>query len=92
MTRTPDRFPGTREEDELQLEPESSDPTTVGAVRNVSGYFRFRDNDGVHTPLGRESARHGAVRHLIHFMDEGPGDGFASGHSKRSLAACSQPA
>ncbi len=50
MGRTPDRFPGTLEEDELKLLPESSDPTTVGAVRLVSGAFRFRDNGGVFDP------------------------------------------
>lgn len=50
MGRTPDRFPGEREEEELRLLPESSDPTVVGAMRLVSGEFRFRDNDGVFSP------------------------------------------
>jgi len=58
-------------------------------MRNVSGYFRLRDNDGVHTPLGRENTRHGVVRQLIHFIDEGPGDGFLSGAYKEVLPAAS---
>lgn len=47
---TPDRFPGVREEEELKLLPESSDPATVGSIRLVSGDFRMRDNLGVFNP------------------------------------------
>lgn len=47
---TPDRFPGVREEEEIKLVPESSDPTLVGAFRLVSGDFRMRDNHGVFNP------------------------------------------
>jgi hypothetical protein len=89
MPRTPDRFPGSREEDELQLTPEASDPTIVGAVRNVSGLFRLRDNDGAFSPLGVETSRHAAIRNLIHFIDDGPAEGFASGAFKETLPAAS---
>ena len=47
MATTPDRFPGTREEEELRLLPESSDPSVVGAIRLISGRFRARDDAGI---------------------------------------------
>ena len=50
MTKTPDRFPGSREETELLLRGQASDPTEVGASRYVSGDFRMRDQYGVFNP------------------------------------------
>lgn len=50
MTRTPDRFPGTREETELLLRGQGSDPSDAGATRYVSGDFRMRDQYGVFNP------------------------------------------
>lgn len=83
MTTTPDRFPGTREEDELELKPASSDPTVVGAMRSVSGRFRLRDDVGVFDPReaasGISETSHRTIRQLIHFIDSGPASGFASG-------------
>lgn len=36
-------------------------------------------------PGGVSSSEHKALRHLIHFIDQGPGDGFASGAYKEQL-------
>ena len=89
MATTPDRFPGIREEEELKLLPESSDPTTVGAMRLISGIFRFRDNTGVFDPRtgsgGISKAQHDVLRSLIHFIDDGPADGFTSGAYKEVI-------
>lgn len=82
MPRTPDRFPGEREEEELRLEPHSADPDSVGGMRIVSGAFRFRDDLGVFDPRsggsGITAEQHKVLRQLIHFIDGGPGDGFYS--------------
>jgi hypothetical protein len=88
MPTTPDRFPGAREEEELRLAPESTDPTTVGAMRNVSGAFRMRDNTGVFDPNFGGSA-HPILRQLIHFIDNGPAEGFASAAFRETLPAAS---
>lgn len=89
MPTTPDRYPGSREEDELKLTPESSDPVDVGAIRLVSGYFRLRDNEGVFNPReaasGISEATHKTLRQLIHFIDDGPAEGFASGAFREIL-------
>jgi hypothetical protein len=50
VTKTPDRFPGSRDEDELILRSQGSDPTEAGATRYVSGDFRMRDQYGVFNP------------------------------------------
>lgn len=55
MPTTPDRFPGAREEDEIQLTEDTTDPTTNGAVRYVSGDFRMRDSSGVFNPRNGSS-------------------------------------
>lgn len=65
MARTPDRFPGSREDEELILEPASSDPEVPGAIRNISGEFRLRDNLGVYEP------RMGIPGRLIFKLDGG---------------------
>lgn len=51
MTKTPDRFPGSREETELLLRAQPSDPTDAGATRYVTGGdFAMRDQYGVFNP------------------------------------------
>ena len=70
MGSTPDRFPGRREEEELLLLSEASDPTEVGAMRIISGAFRFRDNDGVFNPRLVDDASHLAVDQFTHLLDE----------------------
>lgn len=57
MPKTPDRFPGTREETELLLRSQGTDPTDAGAARYVSGDFRLRDSIGVFNPRDDEKAK-----------------------------------
>ena len=92
MGRTPDRFPGSREEDEVALNEESTDPTTAGAFRYVSGSFRFLDSTGVFDPRagsGLTENAHKTLRQLIHFIEEGPAEGFASGAYREQLPSAS---
>lgn len=49
---TPDRFPGTREEDELALREDTTDPSVEGRLRYVSGAWRLVDSIGVYDPRG----------------------------------------
>lgn len=50
MPLTPDRYPGTREEDELLLEEQSASPSTAGTLRYVNGAFSQRDSIGLFDP------------------------------------------
>lgn len=52
MARTPDRFPGTREEEEVCYTDRTADgdPTDERAVRYVSSEFRMKDAIGVFNP------------------------------------------
>lgn len=70
---TPDRFPGSREEDELVLEEQSTDPTEVGAIRNVSGALKAKDSVGVfdlRSGSGLSAAQHLVLDQLVHDVDE----------------------
>lgn len=92
MVRTPDRYPGAREEEEVQFQEQSTDPTVEGAVRYVSGSFRMLDGTGVFDPRagsGLTENAHKALRQLIHFISEGPAEGFASGAYKETLPSAS---
>ena len=87
MPLTPDRRPGPSLEEELQLEADPVDPTVVGAVRFNGSAFRMRDSIGVFDPRsgggsGLTAADHRTLLQLIHFIDEGPAEGFASGATK----------
>jgi len=85
MGGTPDRFPGTRHEDEIVLDPQTDgDPTEQGALKYVGGEMRFRDAAGVFNPRtggsGITAEQHRVLRQLIHFVTTGgPAGGFASG-------------
>lgn len=85
MPRTPDRFPGTRDEEAVQLDPSAAVPTINGEFRYVTGVgFRFYE-EGVEkglTGTGLSEAVHRTLRHLIHFIDEGPAEGFVTGATK----------
>jgi hypothetical protein len=89
MPVTPDRFPGAREEDEVQLTPSAGDPATPGGVKFNGTTFRMRDSTGVFDPSvgsgGLSEAAHKALRQLIHFIDDGPAEGFASGAFKEVI-------
>ena len=82
MTTTPDRFPGPQEEEELIVTPQDSDPEISGAIRYVSGSFRAKDGDGVfdlRSGSGLSESGHRILRQLVHFVDNGPSEGFDSG-------------
>jgi hypothetical protein len=71
---TPDRFPGTREEDEVKIVPGTSDPVDEGAIRYVSGAVRIRDASGVYDPrqggTGMTENDHRVVDQLVHDLAE----------------------
>lgn len=51
MARTPDRFPGSRIEEEIVLENQALNES--GSIKFVSGSFRFQENDGsIFNPKG----------------------------------------
>lgn len=85
MPRTPDRFPGTREEEAVQFIPGAATPQTDGEVRYVTGTgFQFLD-EGVLKRLYSDE-QHAALRQLIHLADnDGPFEGFASGAYEETL-------
>jgi hypothetical protein len=88
MGRTPDRFPGTREEDSIKLEPSNTVPTLSGEIRYVTGAgFRFYE-EGIEKGLvgsGISDNQHRSLRQLIHLADaDGPFEGFISGAYQES--------
>lgn len=89
MPRTPDRFPGRREEEALALNPGTTSPSETGEIRYLSGTgFLFRE-EGITRTLstgGLSSVDHASLRQLTHFLDEGPGEGFPSGGIQGNLA------
>lgn len=86
MSQTPDRHPGVHDEDEGEiLEPQSVHPTQNGEYRYVTGLgFRFFE-EGVETGLsgsGITSGQHEVLLQLIHFIDNGPAEGFTTGATR----------
>lgn len=80
--QTPDRFPGALGEEEVVFEEQSTDPTVDGALRYVNGDFKGKDGTGVfnlRSGSGLTETQHRALRQLIHFIDEGPAEGFLTG-------------
>jgi len=89
MSATPDRAPGQREEEDgLLLVPGAVTPSNNGEIFYVTGTgFQFRE-EGVTKTLtgtGISEAQHKALRNLIHFINSGPADGFASGAYRETL-------
>ena len=81
MPRTPDRFPGVRRGEGVILDVNSTAPSENGEVRYLTGSgFRFYE-EGVEKGLsgtGITEAQHRVLRQLIHFIDDGPAEGFTS--------------
>ena len=74
--------------DELFFIEDTSSPTEEGAVRYVSGDFVFYDGAGLYNPRdggGISEVEHEELRQLIHFINDGPAEGFASGAYKETL-------
>jgi len=72
------------------MEPGAVAPTVNGELRYVTGSgFRFYE-EGVEKGLtgsGISEAQHRVLRQLIHFIEDGPAEGFASGAYKETLPA-----
>lgn len=84
MPRTPDFFPGDREEEGLLLLSGSEPPSKNGEMRYISGSgFQFFEEGTVRTlssSSGISADDHRTLRQLIHLADGGgPFEGFASG-------------
>jgi len=94
VPQTPDRFPGEREDEGLLLEPGAVHPSADGEIRYVAGVgFRFFE-EGIEYPLccgtgtgGLTEADHKVLRQLIHFIEDGPAEGFATGAYQETLPA-----
>lgn len=87
MPRTPDRSPGPSLEEELQLDDLGADPTVVGGITLNAGALKGKDSTGVfdlRSGSGLGEAAHKTLRQLIHFIDDGPAGGFASGAYKET--------
>ena len=85
MSRTPDRVPGVADEEGVVLEDVGLDPTIPGELRYNGGDFKAKDAAGVfnlRSGSGLTEAQHRTLLQLIHFIDEGPADGFATGATK----------
>lgn len=91
MGRTPDRRPGALEEDEELrfIAPSGSTPSVTGAMTYDPGLgeFRLKDSLGVFNPRpstnsGISANDHRTLLQLIHFIDEGPAEGFTTGATK----------
>lgn len=92
MPLTPDRRPGEADEEGIVFEPALADPPTAGGLRYVGGVFKFRDATGVYDPrasAGVSEAQHKELRQLIHFIEDGPAEGFTSGAYREILPSAS---
>lgn len=89
MAKTPDRRPGPSYEEKLILQNEGLTADAQGEMVYNGTSFSFRDSVGAFDPRsgggGITEGQHKALRDLIHFLDDGPGDGFASGAYKETL-------
>ena len=90
MPATPDRRPGALSED-LEIRFDTADgasPSAPGAFTYdpATGAYKFYDGVGVFNPrsagTGVSAEAHKTLLQLIHFIDEGPAEGFTSGATK----------
>jgi hypothetical protein len=75
------------EDEEIRLITNAIGPTQDGALNYDGTSFVMRDSLGNFNPRsggGISAAQHKALRDLIHFIDDGPADGFASGAYKET--------
>lgn len=85
MSRTPDRVPGVADEEGIILEDMGVDPAVVGEIRLNGVDFKAKDGSGVfnlRSGAGLTADQHRTLLQLIHFIDEGPADGFTTGATK----------
>lgn len=85
MPLTPDRRPGVSDEEGIILSNEGVDPAVVGEIRLNGTDFKAKDGTGVfnlRSGSGITAGTHETLLQLIHFIDEGPAGGFATGATK----------
>ena len=83
MSRTPDPI-GT----ELEIPEVGVDPVSVGGITLNGGDLKAKDGTGVfnlRSGTGLTEAAHKTLRQLIHFIDNGPAEGFASGAYRENV-------
>ena len=89
MPRTPDRHPGPLEEEQIRLLLPEGEGDGYGLLYyDLDGYFVFCDAYGDFNPRnggGISAYDHRVLRQLIHFIDDGPAEGFASGAYREIL-------
>jgi hypothetical protein len=85
--RTPDAFDGPSFEEGTYYE-STGVASTPGELRYTGARFSFVDVTGEYDPRaggGLSPEQHKTLRQLIHFIEEGPAEGFASGAYKETL-------
>lgn len=85
MPLTPDRRPGPSDEEAVVFEDTATDPTLVGEIRRNGSDLKAKDGSGVfnlRSGAGLTADQHRVLLQLIHFIDEGPADGFVTGATK----------
>ena len=85
MGKTPDRRPGPSIEEAIDLEDQTTDPTVTYRFQRNAEKLRYKNTNGVWTILDEE--QHRLERQLIHFIDNGPAEGFASNAYRETLPA-----
>lgn len=88
---TPDRVEGVRFEEEIQLEANTSPVGGPGSISFDGTTFSLIDDTGSYDPRSLLDIDHKAVRHLIHFISDGPAEGFASGAYKETTPSTPFP-
>ena len=84
MPLTPDDvYGGITDAAKIVMRNEGLTPDAGGEAVYNGTAWQLRDSLGVYDPRGTgggiSEAQHKALRDLIHFIDDGPADGFASG-------------
>jgi hypothetical protein len=63
------------------------DPSNITSSSATNAQQVFEDLDGAIVGGGITEAQHKVLRHLIHFIEDGPAEGFASGAYEETLPA-----
>jgi hypothetical protein len=89
VPRTPDRRGGAplREEEGAYFDEQAAPASVEGQYVYYAGRWSFFDSTGEFDPRsggGISEAQHKTLRHLIHFIKDGPAGGFASGAYKET--------
>lgn len=83
MPKTPDDIEGgITDAGKVIYRDEGLTADAEGETVYRGGHFQLKDSEGVFDPRtggGISAEQHKTLRQLIHFLDDGPGEGFASG-------------